>query len=85
MQNKPELFFGNALFLNAWFDLDLERKRPDRITRSMCFAYAVDYEFDSEQLEDLWFFVQRMDNDFLVWWIKKQPRGPRGKRGAQSE
>jgi len=82
---KPDLFWGNALFLNAWFDLDQERERPKRITRSMCFQYATDYEFDSEQKEDLWYHIQRMDTDFLEWWKKKQPkpktpRTPRGKK-----
>lgn len=83
MQNKPDLFFGNALFLNAWFDLDSERKRPEKITRSMCFQYAVDYELDSEQQEDLWFYIQRMEAEFLEFWKKKQPtpRAPRTKRG----
>jgi hypothetical protein len=72
MQNKPDLFFGNALFLNAWFDLDQERKKPDQITRSMCFQYAYDYEFDSEQQEDLWFHIQEMEKEFLPWWAKRQ-------------
>ncbi len=74
MQKKPNLFFGNALFLNAWFDLDSERERPKPITRSMCFAYARDYEFDSEQEEDLWFHIQEMENQFLPWWQKRQPK-----------
>lgn len=86
MQNKPKLFFGNALFLNAWFDLDQERERPKRITRTLCFAYAEDYDFDSEQKEDLWYFVQRMENEFLLWWLKKQPKPktPRAGRGKKS-
>lgn len=85
MLQKPNLFFGSALFLNAWFDLDQERKRPERITRSMCFAYAVDYEFDSEQTEDLWYHIQRMESEFLAWWAKKQPKGrkPKEARGSK--
>lgn len=85
VENKPDLFFGNALFLNAWFDLDSERDRTkyQRITRSMCFAYAEDYEFDEEQKEDLWFYVHRMDQAFLEWWIKKQPK-PRGPKGGKN-
>jgi hypothetical protein len=81
--NKPNLFFGNALFLNAWFDLDLERERPQPITRSMCFAYADDYGLGDEQRDDLWFFVKRMDLEFIPWWNKKQPKPkqPRKTRG----
>ena len=86
MQNKPHLYFGNALFLNAWFDLDTERERPKPITRAMCFSYAEDYEFDEEQTEDLWFHIRSMDLEFLVWWKKKQPkpRAPRGKHASNA-
>lgn len=84
--NKPELFYGNALFLNAWFELDTERDRTrfQRITRSMCFTYAEDYELDEEQRDDLWYFIQHMDREFLEWWIKKQPkpRETKGKAGG---
>lgn len=86
--NKPNLFFGLALFYNAWYELDAERDRPKRITRSMCFQYADDYDFEEEQREDLWYFVSRMDIPFLEWWKKKQPktRNPKGgRRGANSQ
>lgn len=83
MLNKPNLFLGSALFLNAWFQLDTERKRPDSITRSMCFSYADDYELDAEQKEDLWFHIQEMDTEFLVWWKKKQPKPKGGKGGGK--
>lgn len=50
----------------------------------MCFRYADDYELDEEQKEDLWFYISRMDREFLEWWIKKQPkpREPRVKDGG---
>jgi hypothetical protein len=86
IKNKPELFFGLALFYNAWYDLDSERDRPKRITRGMCFSYAVDYDLDEEQSEDLWYHISRMDIEFLEWWKKKQPkaRNPKGaKRGVK--
>ena len=74
MQNKPDLYFGNALFLNAWFDLDQERERPSRITRTMCFQYALDYDFELDQRDDLYYYVIGMDAEFLTWWRKKQPK-----------
>jgi len=82
VQDKVELYFGNALFLNAWFDLDTERDRPHRITRAMCFQYASDYWFDEEQMEDLWFYINHMETEFIPWWKKKQPkpREPRIKK-----
>lgn len=91
IQNKPELFMGLALFLNAWFDLDTERDRTKfrRITRSMCFQYAVDYDLDEEQKDDLWYFINAMDQEFLSWWMKRQPKNKGagnkgGKRVARS-
>jgi hypothetical protein len=87
IKNKPNLFFGLALFYNAWFDMDSERDRPKRITRGMCFNYAQDYDFDEEQTEDLWYHISRMDIEFLEWWKKKQPKPRKGKqpRGTGSE
>lgn len=84
---KEELFLGLALYLNAWFDLDTERVRADyqKITRSSCFDYARDYGLSEEQTEDLWFYINRMDREFLAWWQKKQPKAkePRVKRGRK--
>ena len=86
IQEKPELFFGNALFLNAWFDLDAERDRTknQKISRSSCFSYADDYEFDLEQKDELWFYISRMDVEFLRWWIQKQPKPRKGKPSGKS-
>lgn len=84
IENKPSLFFGMALYLNAWFELDTERKRPEPISRSMCFQYAHDYELSEEQRDDLWYFVQRADNTFLTWLNKRQRR-PTAKKGQQGD
>lgn len=84
--NKPELFFGLALYLNAWYDLDTERDRTkyQRINRSMCFQYAIDYELSEEQKEDLWYYINAMDQEFLAWWIKKQPKKrAKGRKGGE--
>lgn len=70
------------MYLNAWFDLDNERVRPEPIRRSFVFQYADDYDLDTEQTEDLWYYISRMDIAFREWWIKKQPK--RGKSGADA-
>lgn len=54
----------------------------------MCFAYAEDYELSEEQRDDLWFFIQKMDTEFLEWWMKRQPkpkapREPKVKQGGR--
>lgn len=76
VKNKPKLFLGNALFLNAWFELDTERERGkfQPISRRMAFQYAEDYEFSEEQRDDLWFYINKMDREFLEWFKKKQPK-----------
>lgn len=40
----------------------------------MCFAFAHDYELSEEQREDLWFYIRHMDQAFMEWWIKRQPK-----------
>lgn len=85
IQDKPELYFGLAVYLNAWFDLDVERVRAEgqRIRRSWCFQYAQDYGMDWEQREELWFFIQKMDYAFLEWWQKRH-KPPKPATGAVS-
>ena len=87
--NKPELLWGTALFFNAWFELDQERDRREGeyIGRSACFQYARDYDLNEEQRDDLWFYIRKMDAEFLPWWVKRQPkqRLPKGmQRGADT-
>jgi hypothetical protein len=83
--NAPILRLGSALYLNAWFELDVERDRSklEPVKRSSCFDYASDYDFDFDQTEDLWFYIQRMDREFLKFWKTKLPRSPQGGRGAR--
>jgi hypothetical protein len=89
MQNKPNLHVGLSLYFNAWFELDLERDRKEAeyIKRSQVFEYARDYELSHEQREDMWFYIQQMDREFLPWWLKrnkpkepKVPTIPKGRR-----
>lgn len=86
MRNKPLLKPGLALYFNAWFELDGERKRHEyqRIKRSEVFEYAYDYDFTLQQTLDLWFYVRAMDGEFFQWWAKKHlPKTPpKGKRNG---
>lgn len=78
MQNGPVLKLGLALYLNAFFDLDNERRRGkyEFIPRSACFQYAVDYELDEWQSDDLWYYVSHMDLALLKWQKDKEPPTP---------
>lgn len=74
--NAPVIYLGLALYYNAWYELDGERDRSklEPIRRSSCFEYAVDYGFDDEQKEDLWFYVNEMDREFLKWYHSQLPK-----------
>lgn len=69
LKNAPVLRFGLALYFNAFFDLDTERDRVElmSIARSAVFQYAVDYDFDEWQSDDLWYYIKRMDLACLNW------------------
>lgn len=66
--NAPELQLGLQLYLEAFFDLDSERthgKSLAPIPWSRIKGYAEAYEFDTEQTEDLIYFVKKLDNEHL--------------------
>jgi hypothetical protein len=66
-----------ALYLNAFFDLDTNAI-ADVIRRSRvppCFQYARDYDLTIGKRDDLWFYVQRMDNAALNWQMAKKRQG----------
>lgn len=63
--NAPQLIPGLHLYLNAFFDLDSERSHSfgySRIPLSAIREYAIAYEFEDYQQEDLIFFIKRMDS-----------------------
>lgn len=63
--NAPELLLGLQIYLQAFFDLDSERSHANGLTLipwSAIKNYAVAFEFDEEQTEDLFYFVKAMDS-----------------------
>ena len=64
IKNAPRLKLGLALYYEAFFDLDAERKHDNsfaHIPRSAMWAYAQQYELSSEQTEDLIYLLREMD------------------------
>lgn len=62
--NAPELYSGLELYLQAFFDLDTERSHSMGVTMipvSAIKEYAIAYEFDNEQSEDLMYLIRKMD------------------------
>ena len=62
--NSPELQIGLQLYLQAFLNLDSERT-DGPIPWSSIKDYAQAFEFDEEQSDDLFYFVRRMDNEYL--------------------
>lgn len=66
--NAPQLELGLQLYLTAFFDLDAERESGmslGRIPWSAVDRYAVAYELDDEQYEDLHYFIKHMDTEHI--------------------
>jgi hypothetical protein len=87
IKNKPHLFLGLSLYLNAWFELDPERSHHhglERIKRSTIFEYANDYGLSEEQTEDMIFYLREMDTAHLDRLKARQPKPEtKGKRGRK--
>lgn len=63
--NAPQLFQGLEVYLQAFFDLDSERSHSMGLTPipwSSIVRYAEYQQLDSEQTEDLLYYVRAMDN-----------------------
>jgi len=67
--NAPELSLGLQLYITAFFDLDSERSygfSTGPIPWTSIKQYAVAFEFDNEQTEDLIYFIKAMDKAYLT-------------------
>lgn len=77
IKNAPELQKGLEIYLQAFFDLDSERSGGMGLTRipwSSIRDYGLFYEFDSDQIEDLFYHVRKMDDANLKRLSKKNPK-----------
>ena len=66
--NAPELKIGLSLYMQAFFDLDSDRTHtlaPTAIPWSSIKDYALAWQFDEEQTEDLFYLIRKMDNEHL--------------------
>ena len=66
--NAPELKTGLNIYITAFFELDCERSHamaPTAIPWRSIKEYAIAYDFDNEQTEDLMFFIRKMDTEHL--------------------
>ncbi len=75
--NAPELKMGLEIYLNAFFELDTERTHIFSFTPipwSSMKNYAEFNGFDTEQTEDLIFYIRKMDEQHLKRLKSKQPK-----------
>lgn len=75
--NAPVLVMGLELYLQAFFDLDSQRSHGMGLTRIPWTAirdYAVAFEFDERQTEDLFYYIKMMDAANLKQLDEKMPK-----------
>jgi hypothetical protein len=75
--NAPELQLGLGLYLQAFFDLDSERSHGMSLTRipwSSVKDYAIAFEFNEQQTEDLFYYIKRLDGANLQYLADKMPK-----------
>lgn len=73
--NAPELWLGLELFYDAFWDLnscrDLGAVGFGPIPWSAVKDYAQTFELDSEQFQDLYYYIRRMDDAYLKFCSPK--------------
>lgn len=75
--NAPELITGLELYLQAFFDLDCERSHGMGLTRipwSSIKDYAIAFDFDSRQTEDLFYYIRALDFANLIYLEERMPK-----------
>jgi len=70
--NAPELQAGLQLYLQAFFDLDSERSELKPIPWSSMIDYAMAFDFDEEQTEDLVYIIRKVDSAHINRLAEKQ-------------
>jgi hypothetical protein len=77
IQNAPELMMGLELYWDAFWDLSTCRVSgfgAGPIPWLAMREYALTFGFDEEQMDDLFYFVRVMDNEYLNHYAKKEKK-----------
>lgn len=75
IKDAPRLIPGLQFYLNAFFELDSERDMGwgiGPIKRRAIWDYAVDYELDYDEREDLLYYIREMDNAHIAQVREKE-------------
>lgn len=69
IKNAPQLYLGLELYYGAYLDLSSCRTGlgDGPISWQSIEEYALVYNFEEEQKEDLHYFMAKMDDAFLKW------------------
>lgn len=87
IQNAPELMLGLELYWNAFWDLSTCRASglgAGPIPWLAVRDYALTFEFDEEQQEDLFYLVRLMDNEFLIHHQNKEKKSSQRRGTSES-
>jgi hypothetical protein len=77
IENAPELLLGLNLYMRAFFELDSDRNHVfnyERISLLRIAEYALVFEFDELQREDLLHFIPKMDIAYINRMKEKEPK-----------
>ena len=73
--NAPELLLGLDLYYDSFWDLTTCRQvgfGVGSIPWASIRDYAVTFEFDEEQVDDLFYFIRMMDNAYMEFHRPKE-------------
>lgn len=73
--NAPALMLGMELYYDAFWDLTTCRQvgfGAGAIPWASVRDYGLTFEFDEEQMEDLFYFIRVMDNAYLEFYKPKE-------------
>lgn len=77
--NAPKLTLGLELYYDAFWELNTCRQTgwaAGQIPWTSIRDYAVTFELDEAQEEDLFYLIRVMDNAFLDYHDKGKPKSP---------
>lgn len=75
--NAPQLELGLGLYLQAFFDLDTDRSHGMGLTRipwTSIKGYALAFNFNSRQTEDLFYYIRKLDEANLQYLDEKMKK-----------
>lgn len=74
LMNRPELWPGTELYWQAFLDLHADRNPGGAITWTVMRAWAETHQLTTEQFTDMVYLLRVMDNAYVKWHRKHEPK-----------